>query len=417
METQRSLAPALAVAALLGLASVAAAATESVPPPSASPAPKTHVLFLGADLAVEKDRQFLPVESVAEDTLIARGSDRAVKVRIRSDLPLQIKETIKVAAAGAVVEGFKAEPAFTPAADPLRRIADAVGMASAAAAMQDVADAGVRNAESGAGYASAMAANASGPEERAMWSAQASRAGAELDAARTSQAANTVASGDLGQVAAGGSAMGRQEGQPDALRVAFAVTAAEELSQPHYAVIARVRDPGSKPGQFRKWVYVRALDRMGAGETRRVLVFQGGFPPGYTLEQCDVHLYDGTREYATNLSRRRVEITADEAHQFHVVSYLTANKGRSVGASPAGPALAAAPRHRLLQVDPEAVYHVRVSKGGQVLAVFEDADGKRPLKEAAIREALQSIRYFPALENGRAVESTVRVRVGELTAL
>ena len=35
------------------------------------------------------------------------------------------------------------------------------------------------------------------------------------------------------------------------IRLSFAVTSDKDLAHPYYAVIAQIRDPGSKPGQVR----------------------------------------------------------------------------------------------------------------------------------------------------------------------
>ena len=84
-----------------------------------------------------------------------------------------------------------------------------------------------------------------------------------------------------------------------------------------------------------KWVYLKALDPVKAGVPSEVKVFKGGFPPGYTFDNCEVHVYNSGEELATSLSRKRVPLTDDDVTDFQVVEYVGANKGRTLPAAPA----------------------------------------------------------------------------------
>jgi hypothetical protein len=57
---------------------------------------------------------------------------------------------------------------------------------------------------------------------------------------------------------------------------------------------------------------------------------------------------------------------------------------------------------------------VRVAKNGRVAAAFHDKAGKQPLQDPALESALKTLRFKPALEAGKPVESVAPVRLGKI---
>jgi hypothetical protein len=200
----------------------------------------------------------------------------------------------------------------------------------------------------------------------------------------------------------------------DAIRLSFEVTSEKDLAQPYYAVIALLRERDSKPGQVRKWAYVKSLGPMSAGVPKNVMVYRGGLPPGYIIEGCEVHLYNEGEEVATNLSRKRVPLTDDEALQFRIIEYVGANKGRTLPATPATTTLAREVRMSLTADQLGGTCYVRVARDGRVAAAFHDAAGRQPLHDPALESALQTLRFKPALEAGKPVESIASFSFAQL---
>ncbi|MES1168061.1 MAG: hypothetical protein ABUL61_02710, partial [Oleiharenicola lentus] len=194
----------------------------------------------------------------------------------------------------------------------------------------------------------------------------------------------------------------------------FDVSTEKDLKQPYYGVIALIREPDSKPGQVRKWAYVQALGPLSAGTVRHVLVYQSGFTPGYILEGCEVHLYNGPEELSTNISRKRVPLTDAEALEYRIVEYIGNNKGRTLPATLAIDTLTGEARFSLTKTQLDETYYVRVAKTGEAAAMFRDQAGQKPLQDPPVETVLKTLRFKPALKDGKPVESIAPVNLGQL---
>ncbi len=394
-----------------------AADAKSTPP--APPPPKTHVLFVGADIDLKRGDKYLRVEDVTPGNIVAKGEGQPVKVRIASDVSLRVTEAIKLADRNVAISKFKAQRAYSPDADPLRSMAQAAAFATDAIAMQDMADRGVRNSEARMGMANAQAASAEEPLNAAAWNAVAQAEADNLAAAQNQQAMVGLEGGGVNSMLAGTSLAVNQaaQGAYDAIRVSFDLQPETDLPNPHVALIATIREPTSKPNEVRKWVHVKSLGPISAGDTQRVDVYASGMSPGYVLEHCDVHVYNGTDEFATSLSRRRIEVTDDEAHQFRILAYVSAHQGRTLAPGLVTDSLHREARVRLQPDQLAETFYVRVSKAGKATAVFRDADAKQPVRDAALESVLGELRFNPALEAGKPVEGVAPVKLGSLSQL
>jgi hypothetical protein len=398
--------------------SIAVALAGDPPPtsPANPPAPKTHVLFMGAEIAVEKDKTFHAVEDVTSTALVIRPGGKAVNVPLAQTVNLQIAESLKLAATTVTVDHLTTERAYTAGADPFQKFE---AMASMAAAGQ-AADADIaQNAlmwQSGPG-ARVVVQPDDNPEVRAEVMTMAANRDARIAQAQASldqaQAGAQAHSFDVGTLS---SEMLKEDAQQmfDAIRLSFEVTPEKDMTNPYFAVIARIREHDSKPGQARKWAYVKSLGAMSAGVPRKVKIYQGGLPPGYILENCEVHLYEGNGELATNLARKRVELTEEETLDYRIIEYVGANKGRTL---PAAPAMFVHDlRAALTPAQLNATCQVRVAKDGRVTAAFRDTAGRQPLADPPLESALKALRFKPALEAGKPVESLAPVRLGKIVA-
>jgi hypothetical protein len=403
---------------LVSLSLATAIAADPAAAPAAKPAaPKTHVLFMGADLVLEKDKNFFPIEDVTPTAVIFKADGKALKVPLVEVVNLRITESLKLASSSVGIDHLKSERAYATGSDPFDELSKSVTISAGESAVADLANGAALRASmtvAGAGAAAATAAaNPGNPANIAataatLASAQAAQAGADAAANR---AFETPVSSAFDVTAQSGKVTG--EPMYDAIRLSFEVTPEKDVKNAYYGVIALIRDRDSKPGQVRKWAYVQSLGELHAGEPANVLVYRGGFPPGYILENCEVHLYTGREELATNLSRKRVPLTDDEAVDFRIVEYVGANKGRTLPAAPFT-TLAPAVRFSLTATQLDETCYVRVGKNGHVIAAFRDAAGKQPVAEPELQAALKTVRFKPALEAGKPVESVTAVSPRQL---
>jgi hypothetical protein len=218
-----------------------------------------------------------------------------------------------------------------------------------------------------------------------------------------------------------GSLAGRMSGELaqelfDAIRLNFELKSPRPLARPYFIFIAQFREPDAKPGVVRKWVMAKSLDALEANEPLRVDLTQGGFPPGFVLENSSLHLYNEGVELATAVSRKRVDITEDEAMQYHIVEYVGAKKGQTVPARPMATKLSREQRDQVVPGQFSETYYVRVTKQGVVNAVFLEPDGKRPVQDAKLEAVMKTLRFYPALQAGKPVEAIAPVKLGNLTA-
>lgn len=401
---------------LVSLCPGLAPAADQTPRDPQAGAAATHVLFMGADLAVDKDRVFHPVEEVTATSLVIKPGGQPVKLPLAQTANIRVTEALRLADTNVGLGDFKFERTYSAEADPTAQLARTAAMAAGDTAVVDLAVAAERNASMMMAGPSAAVAGAGNPEDAAM-------AGRSLAQARANQASaemnlnRTLANSSSQVYDVGAQASKLLAAEPfDAIRVSFTVTAETALTQPYYGIIAQLRDPGSKPGQVRKWVYLKSFGPLAAGETQQVTVFQSGLPPGYLLEDCEVHVYDGRQELSTTLSRRRVALSDEEALTYRVIEYIGENKGRTLPAALTTKSLPPAVGAALSPAQRETTCYVRVTKDGQVTAAFGDADGKKPLQDATLAAAVATLQFNPALAAGKPVESIAPVKVGSLIA-
>ena len=85
-----------------------------------------------------------------------------------------------------------------------------------------------------------------------------------------------------------------------------------------------------------------------------------------------MHVYDGSKELATSLSRRRVPLSEEEALAYRVIEYIGENKGRTLPAALISKSLPPAAGAALSPAQQEMTCYVRVTKDGHVSAAFAD---------------------------------------------
>jgi len=380
------------------------------------PEPKTHTLFMGADIDIKVSNDFCRVRDVNGDAFVVDASGSAVFVPMnRGQLNLKIQQSLKLAEASATVVDLNGERIYTDANDPRKRFSRQQPVLTETAAFDSAAGAALTASLTLGPYVQA------GVDAPAGLSGQAAReagaaASAQISAIR-SDASN--AAGDQSSEANNiGNYIGKMQAELDkelfdALEVDFRVSSEKPLSQPYAVIIARYHEKETNPPKHKYWVFAKALPPVDR-HPQTVRVVQGGFPPGFVLDDFKVHLFDRGRELATNLADKRVELTFGDAFKYVLLDYVSAHKGASLPAAPVMRRLPDGWQSRLTADQLAKPCFVKVSTDGMPLGTFEDEACSRPVADPALAAVVGEIRFTPALDRGRPMAGTARLRLGDI---
>jgi hypothetical protein len=409
MTPSRILAPAcLAGCAAFVFASPARSAEA---PPSA----KTHVLFMGADLEVQREKKFYRVEDVVGSELKIRVGRKEVLVPTRNrSTSLKVGHALKLAGASVKLDDLQAGPAYTTANDPTRKAIAASGSAGGAAALQDLAQGQVMLAAAASAHADRVEeANKGIPEAKeAADRMRIELREAEIKAATVSHEATydrvnhpaTHADQRQGELA---------EGNYDAMEVAFRISSPVELDDPHMVVLFKFQDRDAKPGDEGMVIHVQSLEPVGP-RPKYVRVRQAGLPRGFKFLDCEVHIFNRGIEVATDASSKRLELTREEARQYVVIEHLGANKGATVPAAAVAGTVAPGRLKELNADQLNRICYAKIGADGALLGLFTDEGCTLQIEDAAALAVARDVLFKPALERGQPVAGVARLRLGAL---
>jgi hypothetical protein len=363
--------------------------------------PKPYILYLGADLSVERDGSLYPVQNVKGKSYVIEVNGKEVRVPLGANTAL--KEALKLTEVSATVADLKFKQTYTPENDPDLDLQHSASMSLAVITTGDQSQSG--STPSGTNAQNFI--SNSGPG-KSMSSETAATSGEGMSAIAT--LGQQIASGSNGfdTSHSGGSA----EGQFDAMDFSFEVSADHPLSDPYMIVVVRYHDPnGSKGGEF-NWIHAGRLDPI-AGKPAKVNFTGAGFTPGYQVESVQVHIYDRGEEIATNVAPKRMVLTRDQAFMLMTFDYVGSHKGATLPAAPALWTFTKDTRSRLPESLLGRTLYVKVSKDGNAGASFLDANCTRKIEEPGLDSALQEIHFNPALANGTPVDGVAEIKLGQ----
>jgi len=366
-------------------------------------APKTHVLFMGADISVEKDKMPCRVQDVSETALLVNVNGKPTEVSMDQTAGVLITETLKITETTVTINNLKSEQDYTPEADPFRKVVQGAQMD--ADRSTDIARSHATAIQRYTGLTQQDVSAAAQGESNTPAKVAAQAAITEAASASSMSMDTPSAFAEL----AGGETI---KGGFDAIRLSFDLSPDKDLIQPFYAVVVQLRNPSDKPGLVRKWAHIKSLPPIKAGSSKKVSFFEGGVPVGYEIQSCTVHVYDHGKELATNLSHNRVSISAEEAHDYNVIEYISANKGQTLKAALVADASVADTRSSLTPAQLATTCYLRVGKDGRVNSMFTDSAAKTPLADPALESIMKSFHFKPAMQSGSPIESTVVIKLG-----
>jgi hypothetical protein len=376
--------------------------------PSAGPAePKTHTLFMGADFSVEFNKQLHRVHDVDAGSFVITVDGKDVKVPANwGAVKIKVDRSLKLTGTSVTIDHLKAERAYTPGNDPVKKFMAQQGETQAA---QDAV---------AASYAvSARAQVESNASNHASRGSEPGMATAYGDPATMERMANTTAGQSLSSYSHEAAIQGTMQTELaeelfDAIDLEFDIAAESRIVKPYVVVMAQYHAHGGKPGETLNWLYATALDPLDV-RTRKVRIRQGGFPPGYELEKYQVHIYDAGQEVATSVAEKQVSLTRKEAFAYLLIDYLGTHKGATLPATPALGKLTPDEKATLSPDQLRQTIYVKVSADGLPLTASADADFATPVN-AAMASLVGDVRFYPALENGRTVEGVAQLKFSHL---
>jgi hypothetical protein len=365
---------------------------------------RPYVLFMGADVTVESDKVFRPIDEVTGSVIVIKSEGKPVNLPFQQSHSFHVRDDLKISAPGVGISNLTSVRVYTKEADSFEKMRSMNIVAAGAADAEDLARGTLLKAQTN--YGASPPTGADQAKEQVELAAD--------------QAAVDTASLETQRI---GEMLGRTDaklmahdslGEYDALRVTFTVTTDKSLAKPYCAIIAQIRKPDSKPGDDQTWIRLQPLGAMAAGASNTVSAYQEGMPPGYIIDKCEVHIYDGREELATNISSKRVLLTRNEMLDFRVIEYISDNNGRTLPATPATFVNDLRPKLSPAELNQDC--YVRVAKDGRVAAAFGDKEGTLPLDDLELDAALKGLRFKPAIESGKPVETIVPIRLGMIVA-
>jgi hypothetical protein len=376
---------------------------------------KTHVLFMGTDLSVPRDKKYYRVEDVVGSEFKIKIGRKEFFVPTRNRATdLKVSHSLKLSGASVTLDDLQSGPGYTPGNDPVRKMIAASGAAGGAAAAQDVAQSRLVQVTTEAGIAAESA-------ERSPWSQEARLQAEQL---KDDQAATERRSAVIGHMLVHDSQNNAAfhadqmqgelaEGNYDAMEVSFKISSPVELEDPHMVVLFKFQLPEAKPGEEGMVIHAKALDPIGP-KPKYIRVREGGLPRGFKFLDCTVHIYDRGGEVATNVSSKRVDLSRDEARQYLVIEHVGANRGATVPAAVVPGTLPAHRRQEFTIDQLNRICYAKISPDGIPLGVYVDESCQQELPDANTRSAIADLFFKPALEKGRPVEGVTRLSLGAI---
>ena len=377
--------------------------------------PRDHTLFMGLNIMIQHGSDYYRVLDVANDAALIKVDGQLIQVPFSKIDGYRLKKEPKIGGFTATVSHLTGDRAYTPANDPTKvwhnRETQLTGYAddAAASAAGDVVTNG--NNAVGAKYTAQgqMLPNYGQNAFNAMaLNGQFNGNGTSVGMAGGSSFQSTHG-GNMGDD--GDYSEKLQEDLDkklfDAMRVDFEVSSDRPLPDPYVVVVTEFRE-NETARETQRWIYIKPLHPI-EGKPTSVHVMEGGFPKGFALGKYEVHLYDSGHEIATTVSADRMAITQGEAYLYTGIQYLSDHKGQTLPATPIPESASSHLRDDFNTSELNQTVHVKVSRQGEVLAV----DGGDETLPAASRTAWRKLRFYPALEGGKAVASTLDIRLAE----
>lgn len=356
--------------------------------------PKDHALFVGASLQVKQDGGLGEVDGVTDDTAWVVMNGQRKSVPLLSLEEVRIQRSLKLSDTIATIGNPHGEPIHTSDTNTARDWArQQIVMGALQTESMNRWDRSFQGIES----ASAVPASSLDfPMAQQRLAAATEVAG---DSQRSMSMAQTFAQ----------QGMGTGSG-PNALAFSCEISSPRLFRNAFLLLVTEFHD-SAKPDLLQYRIHTQALPELGP-KMQRMHFTQKGFPGGYRLERCQTFLFGDGQELATNLSERRVDLTADDALRYLSLCYIASHAKESLSAVP----LRVAFPSDFRKVAPEAAVarplYVTVGTDGSVKNVVT-AEGGTTAPDIYIDSVVRKFRFNPALNGGKPVESVLELKLSD----
>ncbi|HVU17782.1 MAG TPA: hypothetical protein VHD32_12720 [Candidatus Didemnitutus sp.] len=377
--------------------------------------PKTHALFLGADIAVMEQKELRPVEDVQGGAFVVKVDGKEMKVQAGwGNVAMKVERAVKISATAVSLGKLKFERAYTPGNDPAKIFAREQGeeqsvlyeweqTANMLAAQNAMGKPAPAPPTPGKGSTSNVAPN--------FYSMQ-HEDGFALDHHLQEMSGRMFSLGTHQASLVGAMQEQLAEGLYDAIDVECDLTSPVPLRKPYVVLLARFHAKDATPDHGQNWLYAAELDHLDQ-KPERIRIRKGGFPPGYILDSYQIHVYDGLHEVATDASEDRVALTQSEAYKYLRADYLASHKGATSRAVAVMGRLSEAEKQKIGASLYGQTFYVKVAADGTPGGTFADAGLSQPVFDAIAQLAARA-RFLPALTNGKPVEGVAELRFSQL---
>jgi hypothetical protein len=419
---------------------------------------KTHTLFMGADIAINLDRDLYRVQDVMGSNWVVQinGREHIISAK-EAPQNLKITPNLKLTENSVVILGLRRVQAYSYANDPSVLLTKGLSRSSAlnsdlvavAQNAQNIQDTTQNHALGGASYFA-------GADDQFSANAELTKAAfLYSDTHRTSldsqgfplpspmaPSTNTNTTGyvvlpgmqlfanatqklavGIAQQGAMGAARQTENGDEvagkivssglDAMDVAFDIRSGKPLQNPYVVTMTRFRAKNAKPGMVQNMVYAQSLHPIDE-HMSHVHFVEEGFPFDYELLDFQMHIYNRGEEIASNVAADRVEMTRDEAFEYVKMEYIGAHAKDTLPAVPAMAKFPADLRARLAAGQYRGIYYVMVSKDGLADIPYLDSACTHRAEDSYLISVVQSLRFKPALEKGKPVSSNTALDLNKL---
>jgi hypothetical protein len=403
------------VAVLCAFCSASALPGIAAEDPAPGPASREFVLFIGLDVTFEQDGVPLRVKHVSgsQAEVVGDGVSRTISVRQVEGVRTN-RETV-VATTRVQLDNLKSTSGISAARDPMRaaleRQAADANLASFNSDRVARAEARAANASSAATSAAAASAHLDTDQAR-----NEARVRSEESARAADNVRDTVR--DTGSEPETSDYLDHTRGQPgtrarsvDQLEITFEASSPETIKDAYAVLLTVMRLPAAPKDPVMSLAF-RALPPLGP-KPRRIALTHDGLPPGFAFERCEVHLYQGGRELATNFSERRIELSREEALQYLILKYTMDHAGRDLPPRPVVELLPQDFAARLPADQRTRAAEVHVRADGHVENVRLEPAGSGSA-DAYFEAALRDTCFYPALVKGQPVATDTTVLLTDL---
>ncbi len=392
-------------------AAVFSALGSAAEPQPGAPEPKTHTLFMGVDFSIEQNKELYRVQDVVGGAFVINVKGKEIRVPMNwGSIRMKVDPSLKLTESSATVTDLKGERAYTLGNDPTvkfqRGLAQSELQYADAQYAQNQALDIQQNVASKQINTQGMDAQNAARSSAAQNAAKAQQLSSATNVLNTANAGPGTTFLDKGNPLA-------TEGSFDAMDVTFAVSSRKTLNHPYVVIVVQYRVTDGKPGQVGNWIYAQALDPIGR-EPRKIHVEQGGFPPGFELQDFQVHLYNRGEEIATTVAPKRVTLTREEAFQYVLVEYVSSHKGATLPPSPVMGKVPADLPLKLANGELKETYYIKVGTDGKASELFSDKSCSQKVDDSYLESVVKNLRFNPALANGKPVEGVAAVKLAKL---